>query len=125
MNFPSGQQAQIRTMLSESLKGVLTQQLLRKADGSGRIVALEILFVNMAISNLIREGKTHQIPSVIQMGKSEGMQLLDQTIMDYLMQKIISREEAYKKSHDKKTFAKFLEERSYTESYIGKTIKGS
>ena len=53
------------------------------------------------------------------------MQLLDQTIMDYLMQKIISREEAYKKSHDKKTFAKFLEERSYTESYIGKTIKGS
>ena len=123
--FPSGQQAQIRTMLSESLKGVLTQQLLRKADGSGRIVALEILFVNMAISNLIREGKTHQVPSVIQMGKSEGMQLLDQTIMDYLMQKIISREEAYKKSHDKKTFAKFLEERSYTESYIGKTIKGT
>ncbi len=59
------------------------------------------------------------------MGKAEGMQLLDQTIMDYLMQKIISREEAYMKSHDKKTFAKFLDERSYTESYIGKTIKGS
>ena len=123
--FPAGQQAQIRTMLSESLKGVLTQQLLRKADGSGRIAAVELLFTNMAISNLIREAKTHQIPSVIQMGKTEGMQLLDQTIMDYVMQKIISREEAYLKSNDKKIFEKFLKERTLTESYIGKTIKGS
>jgi twitching motility protein PilT len=122
--FPSGQQAQIRTMLSESLKGVLTQQLLRKADGSGRVAAVEILFVNMAIANLIREGKTHQVPSVIQMGKNDGMQLLDQTIMDYLMQKVITREEAYLKANDKKTFSKFLEERAFTEKYIGKTIKG-
>ena len=122
--FPANQQEQIRTMLSESLKGVISQQLLKKADGSGRIVAMEILFVNMAISNLIREAKTHQIPSLMQMGKADGMQLLDQAIMDLLMRKVITREEAYLKSHDKKIFAKFLDQRYFTEEYIGKQTKG-
>ena len=106
--FPSGQQAQIRTMLSGSLKGVIAQQLLKRSDKPGRIAALEILFVNAAIANLIREGKTFQIPSVIQMSKGEGMQLLDQSIMELLMTKVISPEEAYVKANDKKTFERFM-----------------
>lgn len=107
--FPSGQQAQIRAMLSESLKGVISQQLLKRADKPGRVAALEILFVNTAVANLVREGKTFQIPSIIQTGKGDGMQLLDQSIMDYMMKKIITPEEAYLKANDKKTFERFLE----------------
>jgi twitching motility protein PilT len=106
--FPAGQQAQIRTMLSESLKGVVAQQLLKRADKAGRIAAIEILFVNVAIANLIREGKTFQIPSMIQMAKADGMQLLDQAITELMMQKIISPEEAYIKANDKKSFERFL-----------------
>jgi twitching motility protein PilT len=106
--FPAGQQAQIRTMLSESLKGVIAQQLLKRADRPGRIAAIEILFVTMAIANLIREGKTFQMPSIMQMSKADGMQLVDQAIMDLLMQKVVSPEEAYIKANDKKTFERFL-----------------
>jgi twitching motility protein PilT len=106
--FPVSQQAQIRTMLGGSLKGVVAQQLLKRSDKSGRVAAVEILFANAAIANLIREGKTFQIPSMIQMGKAEGMQLLDQAIMELLMQKIVSPEEAYVKANDKKTFERFL-----------------
>lgn len=106
--FPTGQQAQIRVMLSESLKAVIAQQLLKRIDKAGRIATMEILFVNMAVANLIREGKTFQIPSIIQTGKAEGMQLIDQVIMDYLMQKIISPEEAFLKANDKKSFERFM-----------------
>ncbi len=106
--FPAGQQAQIRTMLSESLKGVISQQLLKRCDKPGRIAALEIMVVNSAISNLIREGKIFQIPSIMQTGKADGMQMMDQVILDYLMNKIISPEEAYLKANDKKMFEKFL-----------------
>jgi twitching motility protein PilT len=106
--FPSDQQAQIRTMLSESLKGVVAQQLLKRSDKPGRLAALEILFVKSATANLIREGKTFQIPSVIQMGKGEGMQLMDQAIMDFLMKKMITPEEAYMKAQDKGAFEKLL-----------------
>ena len=106
--FPANQQAQIRVMLSESLKGVVAQQLLKKTDKSGRIAAMEILFVNAATANMIRESKTFQIPSIIQTGKAEGMQLMDQTIMDYLMQRVITPEEALLKSNDKKAFEKFI-----------------
>ena len=106
--FPAGQQAQIRSMLSESLKGVVAQQLLKRVDKPGRIAALEILMVNNAVSNLIREGKTFQIPSMIQTGKGEGMQLMDQALMDLLMNKMIAPEEAYMKANDKKSFERFL-----------------
>jgi len=107
--FPTAQQAQIRTMLSESLKGVVSQQLLKRLNKSGRVAAIEILFINVALANLIREGKTYQIPSMAQMAKADGMQLLDQAIMDLLMQNIISPDEAYFKANDKKTFEKFLQ----------------
>jgi twitching motility protein PilT len=106
--FPADQQAQIRTMLSESLKGVVSQQLLKRSDRAGRVPALEILFVKTSVANLIREGKTFQIPSVIQTGKSEGMQLMDQAIMEYLMKKVISPEEAHTKCSDKSAFEQFL-----------------
>jgi twitching motility protein PilT len=108
--FPAGQQAQIKTMLSESLKGVVAQQLLKRSDTPGRVAALEILFATTAISNMIREGKTFQVPSMMQMAKNEGMQLLDQSIMEFLMQNIISPEEAYMKANDKKTFERFLKQ---------------
>ena len=106
--FPSGQQAQIRTMLSESLKGVICQQLLKRIDVPGRLAALEILYCKTAIANLIREGKTFQIPSMIQTGKNEGMQLMDQAIMDFLMKKQVSPDEAYLKANDKNVFERFV-----------------
>ncbi len=108
--FPAGQQAQIRTMLSESLKGVVCQQLMKRIDKPGRLAALELLFCNTAIANLIREGKTFQIPSVMQTGKRDGMQLLDTAIMDFLQKKQISPQEAYQKANDKSIFATFLPE---------------
>jgi twitching motility protein PilT len=108
--FPAGQQAQIRTMLSESLKGVVCQQLLKRIDQPGRLAALEILFCKTAVANLIREGKTYQITSVMQTAKGEGMQLMDQAIMDFLMQKKISAEEAYLKSNDKNAFQRFMDQ---------------
>ena len=109
--FPAGQQAQIRTMLSESLKGIVCQQLLKRTDKPGRVAALEVLVVNVAVSNLIREGKIFQIPSVLQTGKQLGMQMLDTDIMKYYKDGIISAEEAYYKANDKQLFEKSLEKK--------------
>ena len=109
--FPAGQQSQIRTMLSESLKGIVCQQLLKRSDKPGRVAALEILVVNTAVSNLIREAKIFQIPSVLQTGKQLGMQMLDTDIMKYYKDGIISAEEAFHKSNDKQLFEKFLEKK--------------
>ena len=106
--FPTAQQAQIRTMLAESLKGVVAQQLLKRSDKPGRVAALEILFVKSAVSNLIREGKTFQIPSIIQTSKGDGMQMMDQAIMEFVMKKMVSPEEAYMKAQDKASFEKML-----------------
>ncbi len=106
--FPAGQQEQIRTVLAETLRGVICQQLLKRADGTGRVAATEILVATPALANLIREGKTFQIPSIIQTGKREGMQTMDQAIAELLRQKIISPEEAYAKAIDKETFHRYL-----------------
>lgn len=102
--FPTNQQEQIRTMLGESLKGVIAQQLLRTLDGK-RCAAMEILAVNPAVSNLIREGKTFQIPSVIQTGRGQGMQLMDQAIQDLLAAGRVSRDEAVKFASNKGLFS--------------------
>ena len=107
--FPADQQAQIRTMLAESLKGVVCQQLLKRSDKLGRAAALEILVVNTAVSNLIREGKIFQIPSVLQTGKQLGMQLLDNSIMQLHKDKKVSAQEAYYKANDKQMFEKLLD----------------
>lgn len=106
--FPEGKQAQIRTMLADTLKGIVAQQLLKKADKTGRVVAVELLFVNYAVSNLIRDGKTYQIPTVMQTSKQEKMQLMDEEIMKYLLNKTITPEEAYLKANNKKLFAPYL-----------------
>ncbi|WP_321370264.1 type IV pilus twitching motility protein PilT [uncultured Desulfuromusa sp.] len=102
--FPTTQQEQIRTMLAESLRGVIAQQLLRTVDGK-RCAALEILKVNPASANLIREGKTFQIPSVIQTGRNEGMQLMDQALQELLKNKRITAEEAGKYAVNKNLFS--------------------
>lgn len=106
--FPSAQQAQIRTQLSESLSGVVAQQLLQRKDGAGRMAAVEILLGVPALAHLIREGKTYQIPSIIQTGRREGMQTMDQAIVDLLKQGVISSEEAYDKCVDRETFRRYL-----------------
>jgi twitching motility protein PilT len=106
--FPKDAQEQVRTMLGESLKGVICQQLLRTADGKGRAVAMEILICNAAVANLIREGKTFQVPSIMQTAKGEGMQMMDQHILELLKTKQINGEEAYRCCLDKKAFEQYL-----------------
>ena len=106
--FPAHQQSQIRTTLSESLKGVIAQNLFKRIDKKGRMAVLEILVVAPAVSNLIREGKTFQIPSAIQTGKKYGMQSLDDAILIALEEKKISPEDAYDKAIVKERFVQFL-----------------
>jgi twitching motility protein PilT len=106
--FPADQQEQARSMLSESLRGVVTQQLLRKKGGQGRVAAHEILVGTPAVGNLIREGKTFQLPSIIQTGKKDGMVQMDQSILAHLMTGVIEADEAYAKSHDKAAFKQYL-----------------
>jgi twitching motility protein PilT len=98
--FPSDRQAQIRIMLSESLKGVISQTLCRKIGG-GRVAALEVLIVTSAISNLIRESKTFQIQSMMQVGKAVGMVTLNDALLDLVNKKMVAPEEAYAKAIDK------------------------
>jgi len=106
--FPAEQQNKIRATLSEALKGVIAQNLFKRIDKKGRVAALEILVFTTAIANLVREGKTHQIPGMIQVGKRIGNQPLDDAIMEHLRMKRISPEEAYEKCLDKKKFRGFL-----------------
>jgi twitching motility protein PilT len=106
--FPSSEQAQIRSTLSDGLRAVIAQVLFKRIDKKGRCVALEILIANAAVRNLIREGKTHQINSMMQTGKKYGMQLLDDAIMDLLNKGWIGGDEAYTKANDKGKFRPFL-----------------
>ena len=87
-------------MLSESLKGVVSQTLLKK-NGGGRVAALEVLIITAAIANLIREGKTFQIPSLMQTGKKQGMVLLNDALIDLVKRKVVAPEEAYRKAVDR------------------------
>jgi twitching motility protein PilT len=105
--FPADRQAQVRVMLSESLRGVIAQTLCRKIGG-GRAAALEILIATQAISNLIREGKTFQIPSIMQVGKAAGMVSLNEALMDLVAKKLVAPDEAYSKAVDKSGFEMLL-----------------
>ncbi len=98
--FPSDRQAQIRTMLSESIRGVVAQTLLKK-NGGGRVAALEVLIVTPAISNLIREGKTFQIASLMQTGKKLGMTLLNDSLLSLVKAGTVAPEEAWRKAVDR------------------------
>jgi twitching motility protein PilT len=93
-SFEGERQNQVRLMLSESLKGVLAQRLIRRADGSGRVLALEILAGNTAVASLIREKKTFQLASVIQTGKREGMQSMDESILALVRAGVVAPDEA-------------------------------
>ncbi|MCD6430763.1 MAG: type IV pilus twitching motility protein PilT [Deltaproteobacteria bacterium] len=103
--FPKDQQDQIRTMLSDSLKGVIAQQLLRRADGQGRIAAFEIMVGNQAVGNLIREGKTFQLPSILQTGKKLGMQTIDQHLKELVTEGLVTSKEAFIYADEKALFA--------------------
>src|SRR5690606_23974869 len=102
--FPPDQQSQVRTMLSESLRAVVSQRLVRRADGQGRVPALEVLVVNKAVSNLIRENKTFQIRSILQTGASQGMCLLDASLEELVKSGAITKEEARHHCEDPKRF---------------------
>jgi len=106
--FPAGQQNQIRTTLSESIKGVIAQNLFKRVDKPGRVAALEILVVDTPIANMIREEKTYQIPGMIEVGQRKGNVPLDEAIMKHLQAGRISPDEAFEKGIDKKRFLPFL-----------------
>jgi twitching motility protein PilT len=96
--FPPDQQQQVRVQLSVSLQGIVTQQLLPKADGQGRVVATEVLVPTPAVRNLIREGKTHQIYSALQTGGQFGMQTMDASLAQLVREHKITRELAEARS---------------------------
>ena len=106
--FPANKQAQARTMLANSLRGVLAQLLLKKADGSGRVAVNEILIANAAVSAIIREGATQKLQDVIVAGKGQGMQFMDDAIWALLQHGVVSPHEAFMKAIDKNLFKKFL-----------------
>jgi twitching motility protein PilT len=106
--FPADRQPQARTMLANSLRGVLAQLLLKKADGTGRVAVNEILIASAAVSAIIREGATQKLQDVIVAGKSVGMQFMDDAIWALLQQGTVTPHEAFMKAIDKNLFKKFL-----------------
>lgn len=106
--FPAEQQAQARTMLAGSLRGVVAQLLMKRCDKPGRVAVNEILFATPAVSSIIREGATQKLADVIIGGKGMGMQFMDDAIWQKLQQGIVTPEEAYMKAIDKARFKNFL-----------------
>jgi twitching motility protein PilT len=98
--FPADRQQQIRTMLADGLKGVISQMLCKKVGG-GRMPAMEVMICTPSISNLIREAKTFQIPSIMQAGKKHGMSLMNDSFLDLVRRNLVEPQEAYAKSIDK------------------------
>jgi twitching motility protein PilT len=107
--FPPTEQGRIRSMLSTSLVGVISQQLVRRSDGKGRVAALEILVNNPAIANILRDGKTEQIATAIQSGSLQGMQSMDTALRRLLDAKQITGMDAYRKAINKKEFEMYAE----------------
>ena len=99
--FPVDQREQIRVMVSESLRGIISQQLVPRLDGRGRVLALEVLTNTPAVANVIREAKTFMLPGIIQTGKKLGMKLMDDSLMELYDAGLISQEEAYARSEQK------------------------
>ena len=106
--MPSEQKAQTSTFMAQNLRGVISQKLVRTADGRSRKAIVEVMVNVPAISSLILSGKIHQIPSVLQTGSSKGMQLMDQALMEALKNKEIDPDDAYIHSTDKKAFQQFV-----------------
>jgi twitching motility protein PilT len=106
--FPAHQQEQVRVMVSESLRGVICHQLIPKKDGTGRVLALEILTNTPAVANVIREAKTYMLPGIIQTGKKQGMRLMDDALIDLYDRGLISGDEAYARADQKLMMRKHL-----------------
>jgi twitching motility protein PilT len=103
--FPAEEQGQARVMLSESLRAVVSQRLVRRADGQGRIPALELLMVTTAVGSVIRDGQTFKLPSMMQTGRAQGMIMLDTSLQQLVNDHVISREEARRVANEKSRFA--------------------
>ncbi len=117
--FPADRQDQIRVMLASSLKGVISQMLCRKIGG-GRVPALEVMFGTAAISNLIREAKIFQIPSIMQTSKKYGMVLMNESLLDLVKRKVVEPQEAYAKAVDKIGLAGMYRANSIDTSWLPK-----
>jgi twitching motility protein PilT len=120
--FPPDRQEQVRTMLSESLRGVISQTLCKKIGG-GRVAAREVLLSIPSIANLIREGKTFQIASVIQTSKRLGMVTLNDALIDLVDAEQVEAKEAYMKANDKMGFAHMLRQRGQEVSFLDPTVE--
>jgi len=107
--FPPADQGRIRSMLSTSLLGVVSQQLVRRADGKGRVAALEVLVNNPGVSNILRDGKAEQLATAIQSGGLQGMQSMDTALRRLMDAKVITGREAYRKAINKREFEMFAE----------------
>jgi twitching motility protein PilT len=107
--YPPHQQDQVRTQLSATLQGVVSQTLVKKAQGSGRVVATEVLVTTPAISNLIREGKSYQITSSMQAGRELGMHTMDQHLAQLVDEGQITRDSAFEKAHDPETLSRLIQ----------------
>jgi twitching motility protein PilT len=116
--FPADRQSQVRVMLSESLRGVIAQTLCKKTGG-GRVAAREILLSIPAVSNLIREGKTFQIPSVMQTHRKVGMVTLNDALMELVEGRLVEPREAYMKAVEKQGFAQALKAKGHDTSFLG------
>ena len=106
--FPADEQPQIRGMLAESLVGIVAQQLLKTADGKGRVAALEILLGSHAVAAMIRENKTFQLPSMMQAGKAQGMQTMDLALEKHVRAGTITPQAALEKAEDKESFKRLF-----------------
>ncbi len=106
--FPAEQQSQIRIQLAESIQGIVSQTLVKKIAGDGRVAAIEMLVATSGVRNLIREGKTEQLISVLQTGARDNMQSMDQSLAKLVQQNIVGRQEAMKHALDTKTLLNLL-----------------
>ena len=107
-SFPAGEQNQVRAMLSEALKAVLCQRLIPSKAGDGMALAVEILIGTLSVGNLIRDGKTFQLPSLMQMGKNIGMRLMDNSLLDLVKEDRIAAQHALAMASNKKLFQAYV-----------------
>ena len=122
-SFPADEQPQVRGMLAEGLAGIVAQQLVKTADGKGRVAALELLVGSPAIASMIREGKTYQLASKMQAGQAQGMQTLDMHLEKLVAAGTITPEAALDKASDKESFAKLLK-RLDPDAQLGEDVGG-
>lgn len=110
--FPNDQRDQIRTMVSESLRGIISQQLVPRADGNGRALAMEILVNTPAVGNVIREAKTFMLPGIIQTGRKLGMKLMDDSLLELWQNRVISTDELMARGEQKQVLRTYVAQHS-------------